>query len=733
MATNAKKSKKSPKKLYESEVFARGGQILERRANIMSPDLGTSSYLKTPTVGLNVTGGPNMGQILAGGKTDMMTPRTGGVAAGGMDAAGIAGAVGNVATGGLEFINQFQREGDTSSITNQAIGVNDISRGDILNMSGKVDYDKNNLAGSALSGVGTGAKMGAAVGTLFGPAGTAIGAGAGALIGGGVGLISGISGNTKKEEAAELETKEFQQNLAAKSNQFQQQDLRASMANYAANGGNLFGNGGMPSQLTEFTTGGTHQENPQGGIMQGTGANGKPNLVEQGETKHEDYIFSNRLKISPKIIKEFKLPNILNGKTFADASKHLAKESKERPNDPISNAAIKAQLSKLTAAQEALKEKRDAKAAMQQGIPMQGQQDPMQAMQQPDANMMQQGMPMEQPQMFNEGGDLYDNANLFFDGNFMNLNNQAVNKNFQYVSNPELPTVLNATSPTGSAGASYQLPFENNGNIPEQWSPIKSSDYIPGYKPNAYQLPFENFGKPGAEDISRGVGKPSFFDKLKGANVGDPSRYAPVFANLTTGLSDILQKPEVVKHGRVSPEMLTDRMDYKPIDTEWMTNKMNSQYAGARDQMINTSGGNRATAIAGLHGLNYQAQNAMGEAYIKADDANYQRKIAADMFNAGINEKNINARNAAQQQNLQLEMSENDMNARNRAAKRNAARQAILNAASNVGDIGRENWAQKTGAQMTGYETDARTGVITFKDGSKYKRDASNNLIKIKE
>ena len=42
------------------------------------------------------------------------------------------------------------------------------------------------------------------------------------------------------------------------------------------------------------------------------------------------------------------------------------------------------------------------------------------------------------------------------------------------------------------------------------------------------------------------------------------------------------------------------------------------------------------------------------------------------------------------QTNLQLQMQEMDANARNRAAKRNAARQAILNAASNIGDIGRK-------------------------------------------
>ena len=46
-----------------------------------------------------------------------------------------------------------------------------------------------------------------------------------------------------------------------------------------------------------FENGGTHEQNSLGGIPQGIGANGKPNLVEEGETKFEDYIFSNNINM----------------------------------------------------------------------------------------------------------------------------------------------------------------------------------------------------------------------------------------------------------------------------------------------------------------------------------------------------------------------------------------------------------------------------------------------------
>ena len=78
------------------------------------------------------------------------------------------------------------------------------------------------------------------------------------------------------------------------------------MANQSAYGGDLYAYGGhFDKPLIEFNEGGTHEENPNQGVMQGIGQNGKPNLVEEGETRHEDYIFSNRLKVDKNIIRFF--------------------------------------------------------------------------------------------------------------------------------------------------------------------------------------------------------------------------------------------------------------------------------------------------------------------------------------------------------------------------------------------------------------------------------------------
>lgn len=134
-----------------------------------------------------------------------------------------------------------------------------------------------------------------------------------------------------------------------------------------------------------------------------------------------------------------------------------------------------------------------------------------------------------------------------------------------------------------------------------------------------------------------------------------------------------------------------------------MQNKINSQLSANRSSILDASAGNRAVAMSGLLGSNQQGINSLGESYLNAQNINYGRQQQTNQFNAGIEAQNVQAKNAAQQQNIQLQMAEMDANARNRAAKRNAARQAILNAASNIGQIGKENYFGNITTRSTGY------------------------------
>lgn len=129
-------------------------------------------------------------------------------------------------------------------------------------------------------------------------------------------------------------------------NNMQQEELFGTTR--LAEGGNLFTNG-----ITTINNGGTHEQNPLGGVPMGVDGQGVPNVVEQGELIANDYVYSNRLKVpnKDKVILGLKDKDI----TYAKALEKLSKESKERPNDPISQRGLQDVLDKLRMSQEELK------------------------------------------------------------------------------------------------------------------------------------------------------------------------------------------------------------------------------------------------------------------------------------------------------------------------------------------------------------------------------------------
>ena len=119
-------------------------------------------------------------------------------------------------------------------------------------------------------------------------------------------------------------------------------------------------------ELTEFNGGGTHEQNPIGGIPQGVAPDGTPNSVEEGETKltvgGTKYVFSDRFPVTQKFIDALGLPSYIKGKTFAEASKEIAKRFKDRV-DNASTSTQGAFLDRLVNAQETAKLEQAAKDA----------------------------------------------------------------------------------------------------------------------------------------------------------------------------------------------------------------------------------------------------------------------------------------------------------------------------------------------------------------------------------
>lgn len=132
-----------------------------------------------------------------------------------------------------------------------------------------------------------------------------------------------------------------------------------------ADGGPLSTQGGIfDNGLAHINSGGSHSTNPYGGIQMGVDPQGIPNLVEEGETIWNDYVFSNRIKVPKAVRNKYKLSGPKN-MTFADASKYISKESDERPNDPISQRGLEAGLARLVQEQEAIRQEQQVPQGIQ--------------------------------------------------------------------------------------------------------------------------------------------------------------------------------------------------------------------------------------------------------------------------------------------------------------------------------------------------------------------------------
>lgn len=123
-------------------------------------------------------------------------------------------------------------------------------------------------------------------------------------------------------------------------------------------GGDLLTNGVEWSNgLKTIDNGGTHEENPMEGVPMGIAPDGQPNLVEEGEVIYNNYVFSNRIFADKKLLEDFKLPKAYDGYSFAAIAERLGKESKERPNDPISKRGLMSSMTRLQQAQETMRQK----------------------------------------------------------------------------------------------------------------------------------------------------------------------------------------------------------------------------------------------------------------------------------------------------------------------------------------------------------------------------------------
>ena len=186
----------------------------------------------------------------------------------------------------------------------------------------------------------------------------------------------------KRVEASFLPTDEYLLNSVSKANPTRNDTItrpvplteyvsmkRSDAANRKKYGdGNTFAEGGIlenPSNtnggvfsngITRVEAGGTHEANPNGGIMYSLDQDGTPNMVEEGEVIYKDFVFSNRVVFEEEDQMSSNLPDKFIGMTFAEIAEELQEESSERPFDPISLNGLEENMMDLFISQETKKQ-----------------------------------------------------------------------------------------------------------------------------------------------------------------------------------------------------------------------------------------------------------------------------------------------------------------------------------------------------------------------------------------
>lgn len=231
------------------------------------------------------------------------------------------------------------------------------------------------------------------------------------------------------------------------------------------------------------------------------------------------------------------------------------------------------------------------------------------------------------------------------------------------------------------------------------------------------------------------------------------TRYAPIIGSGLASLSDLFSKPDYGSADMIGGVDLGaeaagyapigNYLSYRPLDRDFYINKMNQQAAATRRGLMNTSGGNRLNAQAGILAADYNYGQNMGNLARQAEEYNQQLRERVEAFNRGTNMFNTEtglkasmfnaeSRNAAKRARLgqattaaQLRQAIKDQDSARRSAN-------ITNFLQGLGDLGWENeqrnWADilaksgvfkiNTRGEYTGGTKRAKGGKLKRKRGT---------------
>lgn len=227
-------------------------------------------------------------------------------------------------------------------------------------------------------------------------------------------------------------------------------------------------------------------------------------------------------------------------------------------------------------------------------------------------------------------------------------------------------------------------------------------------------------------------------------------RYTPIVGNLVgLGLSSTSKPDEsgaeaileasrgagTYKPVRFSP--VGNYLTYNPFDLDIAVNQANAESAAARRALMNTSGGNRAQAMAGILAADNNALNQLGVLRRGAAEDNLKQRQLVEDFNRATNEFNsegflkadmANQAALAQAKDLSLRgtMAAEEMRQRAKLARDNAIQANISGLFNSMGNIGQERVARQQMQWII--DNGFAPGYGSLKDNSN-KNNSNNNQV----
>lgn len=229
-----------------------------------------------------------------------------------------------------------------------------------------------------------------------------------------------------------------------------------------------------------------------------------------------------------------------------------------------------------------------------------------------------------------------------------------------------------------------------------------------------------------------------FMDNIFGSIGGKKPtymRYAPIVGSAISTIGDIFRKPDYtdadaildvdLTPSLVSATPIGQKLAYTPFDKDFYINKLNASAGASRRAVNNTSGGNRAAALAGILATDYNYGTQLGNLARQAEEYNQalKERVAGfnrqtDMFNAqqSLQAQATNAQSRNAMKNLRLGQVETAAKLRQAIkdqeyARRSANMTAFL---QGLGDMGWEN------EQANWLDKLAESGVLKMNTKGQY-------------